>query len=162
MTCSVPQTLMSSHRPHLSKPLSPQVWKIEHHPLFVTFLGSLSIYLITSPTYFSLSTWQSPAHQLICPTQQMSSVKSHSDHVRRMYPTTPFTGYGKALEANMHCLLQKAVCFTNPLLAAFTCLSPWSTFSPTSLFLAYSLAPHFPGLFPQVLSFSAVPQKTDS
>lgn len=46
---------------------------------------------------------------------QMSSVKSHWDHVRKMNPTTPFTSCSRALEANMHCLLQRAVCFTNPL-----------------------------------------------
>lgn len=46
---------------------------------------------------------------------QISSVKSHSDHVRKMYPTTLFTGCSRALEANVHCLLQTAACFTNPL-----------------------------------------------
>lgn len=46
---------------------------------------------------------------------QMSSVKSHWDHIGKMNPTTPFTSCSRALEANVHCLLQRAVCSTNPL-----------------------------------------------
>lgn len=45
---------------------------------------------------------------------QMRPVKSHMDHIKRMYPTTPFAGCSRELKATVHFLLQRAVCFTNP------------------------------------------------
>lgn len=48
------------------------------------------------------------------------------------------------------------------ILAKVTGLSPWFTSSSTSLFPIHSLASHFPGSFPKMLYFPAVPPKSDS
>lgn len=191
MTCSVPQTLMSLHLSHLSKPLvstnmkdrasSPfgYLSKLSHHlPYYLSY-----IFFSFHMTIPCLPSW----------LLQISSVKSHLDHVRRMYPTTPFTGCSRALEANVYCLLQTAACFANPLheqekprnwyITGMVISSWWGRvltgqinlpksgnihlLKPLVYFLFYFPAPYLlsssslPGLFPPILSFSAVAPKSD-